>query len=337
MREPTVPASFVSALLKLAVSKGARFEDLCTRSGLDPAELEDSDSRVPLSKYVVLMRVGKELCHDPALALHFGEEVDMADLTIVGLVGRPTGRTGEDDFAEFNRYAPLALDFGQGWKRFEIKRIEGQLWMIDHRPNPNSFPEFTESFFARAVCGVRRRFGNAGFIKALHVTHSAPAYLAEYDRIFRMPVVFDSERNAMRISDDFWASVKDALPSRVVSEVLTAHADVLLEKLERSQTMRGRVESVLMAVLPAGEGSLDAVSARLGIGRRTLFRKLKAEGATFKGVLDELRQRLAHQHLGEGKNVNETAYLLGFSDPASFSRAFKRWTGTSPGNRSSRG
>jgi AraC-like DNA-binding protein len=91
-----------------------------------------------------------------------------------------------------------------------------------------------------------------------------------------------------------------------------------------------------MAVLPAGESSMDGVSARLGLGRRALFRKLKAEGVTFERILDELRQRLAHQHLGEGKAVNETAYLLGFSDPASFSRAFKRWTGTSPRNREAR-
>src|SRR5687767_687244 len=102
MREPTVPASFVSALLKLAVSKGARFEDLCTCSGLETAELKDPDARVPLSKYVLLMRGGQELCHDPALALHFGEKVDMAELTIVGMVGRPTGRTVEEDVAEFN-------------------------------------------------------------------------------------------------------------------------------------------------------------------------------------------------------------------------------------------
>lgn len=332
MREPTVPASFASALLNLAVAKGARLEDLCRCSGLETEELKDPDARVPLSKYVLLMRAGQELCHDPALALHFGEEVDMAELTIVGMVGRPAGRTVEEDVAEFNRYTPLVLDFGGGRTRFELARIDGQLWMIDHRPNPNDFPELTESFFARAVCGVRRRYGDAGFIRALHVTHPAPSYRAEYDRIFRIPVTFDSGRNAILISEDFWSKAKAALPPRIVAEVLTAHADVLLEKLERSQTTRGRVESVLAGMLPAGEGGMDAVARRLGLGRRTLLRKLKNEGATFEQVVDELRQTLAHQHLGEGRNVSETAYLLGFSDPAAFSRAFKRWTGTSPRN-----
>jgi AraC-like DNA-binding protein len=58
---------------------------------------------------------------------------------------------------------------------------------------------------------------------------------------------------------------------------------------------------------------------------------LKTEGLTYAQVLDELRHRLALHYLsGKKVSVNETAYLVGFSDPASFSRAFKRWTGTSP-------
>ena len=336
MREPTVPASFVSAFVELAVLKGARRRELLARGGLDGLELSDPDGRLPLSKYAALMRAAQDLCRDPALALHFGEEVDMAEVTIVGMVGRPAGRTMEEDVAEFNRYAPLALDF-PGETRFEITRIEGQLWLIDRRPNPNDFPEFTESFFARAVCGIRRRFGSANFIKAVHVTHPAPSYREEYDRIFQIPVVFDSERNALMLSGDFWLTVKSALPSRLVSEVLTAHAEGLLEKLERSQTMRGRVESVLMTTLPAGEAGMDAVAAELGLGRRTLLRKLKDEGTTFERLLDELRRKLAEHHLGAGRPVNETAYLLGFSDPAAFSRAFKRWTGTSPGEKRSSG
>ena len=65
--------------------------------------------------------------------------------------------------------------------------------------------------------------------------------------------------------------------------------------------------------------------------RDPLYRRLKAEGTTFETVLDGVRHRLALDYLGAGKvSINETAYLVGFSDPAAFSRAFKRWTGRSP-------
>jgi AraC-like DNA-binding protein len=67
------------------------------------------------------------------------------------------------------------------------------------------------------------------------------------------------------------------------------------------------------------------------MSRQTLFRRLKAEGTTFEAVLDELRRRSALHYLcAKQLSVNATAYLLGFSDPSAFSRAFKRWTSSSP-------
>jgi AraC-like DNA-binding protein len=86
-----------------------------------------------------------------------------------------------------------------------------------------------------------------------------------------------------------------------------------------------------MPILHTGEVSMDAIAAKLGQSRQTLYRNLKAEEVTFEQVLDALRHKLALHYLaGKKVSVNETAYLVGFSDPASFSRAFKRWTGTSP-------
>jgi AraC-like DNA-binding protein len=76
---------------------------------------------------------------------------------------------------------------------------------------------------------------------------------------------------------------------------------------------------------------METVASKLGFSRQTLLRKLKAEGVTFERVLDESRHKLALHYLGDQKiSVNETAYLVGFSEPAAFSRAFKRWTGSSP-------
>jgi AraC-like DNA-binding protein len=67
------------------------------------------------------------------------------------------------------------------------------------------------------------------------------------------------------------------------------------------------------------------------MSRQTLFRKLKAEGTTYEKILDDLRHQIALHYLsGKKVSVNETAYLVGFSEAAAFSRAFKRWTGKSP-------
>ncbi len=112
---------------------------------------------------------------------------------------------------------------------------------------------------------------------------------------------------------------------------MSARAEELLKSLESSKTMRGRVENLLIPILHTGEVRVDIIAGNLSLSRQTLFRKLKAEGITFEKVLDELRHRLALHYLnGKKVSVNQTAYLVGFSEPAAFSRAFKRWTGSSP-------
>src|SRR5262245_3703170 len=87
MREPTVAASAVRALLDFAVSRGASRETLAERSQLDPADLKDGDRRIPFAKYVALMRAGQALCGDPALALHFGESVPASEFSLGSQVG----------------------------------------------------------------------------------------------------------------------------------------------------------------------------------------------------------------------------------------------------------
>lgn len=335
MPEPTIAAGFARALMELAVKKDASRKALAERSGIDPEDLRDQDNRIPFAKYVALMRAGKELANDPALALHFGEAYDMTELLIVGLIGEAC-ETAAGAFAQLDRYnrlvADIDLDDGAAGKRLVLSRAGGELWLIDTRRNPNEFPELTESSFARMVCSAHRMPGGRQLIKKIHVTHAAPAYRAEYDRIFQVPVIFESGKNALLMTSDSFLTFKNPSPSnRYVFGVLSERAEALLKELESSKTARGRVEHLLMPVLHTGDASMDMIAGKLGLSRQTLFRKLKAEGTTFEKVLDELRHRLALDYLsGKKVSVNETAYLVGFSEPAAFSRAFKRWTGASP-------
>ena len=202
MTRPTIAAGFARALMDLAVMKGADRAALVERSQIASDELLDQDNRVSLEKYVSLMRAGQELAGDPALALHFGEAFDMAELSIVGLLGGAC-ETAAAAFVQLNRYSRLVVDVDGVTKgdRFVLSHIGGRLWLNDARRSPNDFPELTESTFARMVCSARR-FGAAQFVTAVHVTHAAPAHRAEYDRIFQIPVTFESDRNALQMSED---------------------------------------------------------------------------------------------------------------------------------------
>ncbi len=334
MPDPTIAAGFARALMDLAVSRGADRTVLGERSGIDPEQLQDPDNRIAFASYVALMRAGQALTGDPALALHFGEAFDMAEISIVGLLCMASETAGEA-FAQLNRYERLIADVDglTSGPRLVLERSAGQIWLVDTRDNPNEFPELTESGFARMVCTGRRMPGQRQLIEAVHVPHAPPPYRDEYDRIFQLPVIFNSDRNAMMMIDDGWLTepIVQAQPSRYVFGVLSERAQALLDRLERSTSTRGRIESLLIPILHTGDVGMQRIATMLALSRQTVFRKLKAEGTTFREILDELRHKMALHYLDAKKvSVNETAYLVGFSDPAAFSRAFKRWTGSSP-------
>lgn len=96
-------------------------------------------------------------------------------------------------------------------------------------------------------------------------------------------------------------------------------------------SFRREVEAVVEPLLASGKANIDRVAHELGVSRQTLYRRLKAEGVTFEQLLDQLRHRLALKLLRDRHlSVKQASWRLGFSDPAAFSRAFKRWTGSAP-------
>ncbi|HST36842.1 MAG TPA: helix-turn-helix domain-containing protein [Allosphingosinicella sp.] len=103
------------------------------------------------------------------------------------------------------------------------------------------------------------------------------------------------------------------------------------EMARKEDGFRKRVEAELEHRLADGPPGIDIVARALGCSRQTLYRRLKAEGVTFASVLDDLRRRRALKLIRDPMlQVRTVGYDLGFSDPAAFSRAFKRWTGLSP-------
>jgi AraC-like DNA-binding protein len=327
--QPTCSAAFMRALLDFAVSRGASRAALLANAELGEADFADLDARLPFARYEALMRAAKTLTGDAALALHFGEHVQIAEVSIVGLIGR-AAETMQDAFTQLSRYVRLIVDVPlNGERRFEFQRRESGLWFVDCRADPNDFPELTESAFTHIVTPPRLA-GVPEWVREVHVTHAAPSHRAEYDRIFRAPVRFEQPWNALRVEEAI-VTHRIALLPRYVFGVLTERAVALMAALEQEGTARSQVERLLIPVLHTGEGNIESVASKLGVTRQTLWRNLKAEGVTFEQVLDELRHKMALEYLAAGKvSVHETAYLVGFSDPAAFSRAFKRWTGKSP-------
>jgi len=128
----------------------------------------------------------------------------------------------------------------------------------------------------------------------------------------------DAERPFLTENAKMWSFFEPSLRRR-------------LADLDRTASMVERVRSALLETLPAGEVSMKVVGWRLGVGTRTLQRRLSEEGTSFQKTLDSVRSSLADHYLRKTvMSSAEIALLLGFEDANSFVRAFRGWTGTTP-------
>jgi AraC-like DNA-binding protein len=169
---------------------------------------------------------------------------------------------------------------------------------------------------------------------ALKVAHASfrhrPGDVAEFEEVLRCPV-------RTRASWDGWALSRSAarLPLRrrdpVLRRWLEQQAAEILARLPASGGVCDEVRRALSAQVAAGELQLEVVARRLATTPRTLQRRLARAGTTFEALCDDARRQAAETYLSDPTlTVAEVTYLLGYSEPAAFHRAFKRWSGSTP-------
>ena len=331
MLESTIAAGFVKAFIEFSVEKGANRTQLLNSAGISDEALQNVENRIPLSNYLSLVEEAKVHCREPALALQFGETPLAAEMSIVYLICRSV-RTVQEALEQINRYSQLAfdadgLDESQG---YVIKHDNGGAWIELTQSVYKKYPQLVESALARIVSGASEYFRGKPFALEVHLTHPPCDYISEYQRIFKVPVMFNSQRNAVLVEPAF-LSYEISPHSDYVFGILSKHAEAMLTQLKKNKSMRGRVESILIPILHKGSIEMSNVADELNLTTQTLYRRLKDEGVNFEQLVDQLKHKMALHYLGERQvSIKEATYLLGFSEPSAFSRAFKRWTGVSP-------
>lgn len=117
-----------------------------------------------------------------------------------------------------------------------------------------------------------------------------------------------------------------------LSQVIVRHAEGLLAALpDPSDSFANRLRRLISAQLASGGATLTAAAHALKLGERSLQRRLADDGLTFDAIVEEVRRELALRYLADpALAIGEIAYLLGYSEPSAFHRAFRRWTGRTP-------
>ena len=179
---------------------------------------------------------------------------------------------------------------------------------------------------------MRASAGVAMPLETVDFTFPAPSRTETYARIFGCPVKFGQPRAALVMKREALSEPVTHADAILLS-VLEDHADRLIAETPKlDQGLESKVRAVLRNEMKGGTVSAEQVAKRLGLSARTLQRRLDACSTSYAEVLANERLAVAEGYLKKGEiSLDEIAWLLGFSEQSAFARAFRRWTGKSPG------
>jgi AraC-like DNA-binding protein len=327
MNEPTSLASWTRALRKQLDALGLDSEALCREAGLDPQWMDDPNARYPLSATTRLWALAVQASGDPALGLRVSRFVSPTTFHALGYALVASGSLREV-FERIVRYHPVVSDAlelqltrTEDCYRFNLKVPAGC---------PTPAYEAIDAFAAIYVRTCRNRLGRDYAPLAVYLCRPEPADPSPWHKVFRSPVWFAQDQDCLEFGlHDFDSHLDDANPE------LAEHNETVLKRTMaqlQPLTWERKVREAIEAQLPEGEPSAERIAQALHLSLRSLQRHLADEGCRFDTLLNECRENLALLHLRDPQcSLGEISYLLGFADASSFSRAFKRWTGMTPG------
>jgi AraC-like DNA-binding protein len=289
--------------------------------------LDDPDARIP---HVVALAVWREAARwsgDDAFGIHTAEQIRPGAFDVLDYATRCSATLGAG-LKCLVRYHRILHDAA-------VVRlsVEGERASLTHAlpRDGTGLPRHTAEFIVAAWLVVARQATGVDLVPLeVSFCHQAPSDLTEHGRVFRAPIAFERPTNGLvlpRASLD--TPLVDA--DRGLCAVLERHMQDLLAKAPAATAFSDRVRQVVAGMLIHGGADAETVAGRLKMSRRTLQRRLQADGTSFRGLVDSLRRDLAMRYLCEREvAIAEVAFLLGFSEASAFHRAFRRWSGTTP-------
>lgn len=216
---------------------------------------------------------------------------------------------------------------------YQLKSSSNAASFILYSNNPFlKFGDRVQEFIVFGILAVMRRITAKEFYPLeIRFGHPAPPDRQSIARVSGCTIVFDAEETEIMISP---ATLGLPVPTYDPSLLgyLKDYGDGLLQQLGPSELdLRAQIEALLVDNLPERFLPANEVAASLGMSHRTFTRRLSAVGLSFSAIADELRSNLAKTYLAQSETpISEIAFVLNYSDQASFTTAFKRWTGATP-------
>lgn len=300
---------------------------LQARAGLRDKDLQDPDARVPVSSFVELWRELLRARPEPDLGIRFGAVTHAQQLGLIGYLMMHSVDL-EGALGRLVRFCRLLSEANRA-RLTEAGAVATFSWEPDARLQ--RIPQAIDWALAAVVNVVEEL--TAAKLEPREILYPYPKPAGRKAKLGgpRTRARFDCPRPALVLaSRDLRRPVTDA--DTTLGSYLEDHAETVLAALPSQRSASRRTRAAIWRRLRAGEPTLERVARELSMGPRTLQRRLSEEGTSFSVLLEELRRALATTLLEDRSlPVHEIAFLLGYSEPSAFYRAFRRWRRVSPG------
>ncbi len=321
----TVDAAATRLSFHIFAAHGVSVKTLEHSLGVTKAQLDEPDRRIPFISHHQMIKKGVELT-EPGIGLKIGAQSTLERMGIVGHIIKNCNDL-EDAGLQLIRY--FKLFFGLiDWKLIKTKTTASFIYSLK---NQSYYMQFGAEVMLSSAITIMRSLTSSSFTpKEIHFRYEVPEYVLNYHEVFRAPLKFNQNQDAILMTKD---QLKQPISNgqSYIKAILQKHADSLLANIHKSHSLKSQVQQLILTELPTGMVDIDLISKKLQMSRWTLTRKLKEEGTTFKQLLKGSREKLAQSYLKrQTESVTEIAFLLGYSEPSAFQRAFKSWTGKTP-------
>ena len=319
-------AQRILSQLELAQSLGMDRAELLTAVGLREADVSDPDNRVPVLKSVRLLQVIAVQSEDDDIGLKLGQ---LMEARKAGVVGYAMAHS-EDLHSAVQRLVRFRKILNQR-SEAEFEK-EGDRWQltITTRPLIEGFRPALDDYMAAIVGVLSELVGKRIAPAETRFIYAKPVDTSLHRELFGSNIRFGSANQVLEFWDrDVQTQLPEADPQ--LTGYLDELAQIRLDTLPNDDSFAARVRRVIWPHLSEGQPTIGAIAADLAVSSRTLQRRLREEGTSYGEVVEKLRREKAVLLLRDPNlAVYEVGYLLGYSDPSAFYRAFRRWHGRSP-------
>jgi AraC-like DNA-binding protein len=325
--------SSVPALLKYlrhAEQLGLDIPQALAAAGVQAEDLADNSKRIAGATHQRLLQHLIDVSGDPLFGLHCARFVQPGSWSVLGYIAMNCATLGEA-MSRIVPYEKLVGDMG-------VSRIEASadqvklIWSCRHETalvRRHMVEEVLASWllYARWIADMQQSPQEVWF------EHGLPAGVdsAEYSAVFGCPVRFGQTCNALIVPLAYLGMPLRQADANLL-RTLEEHALTLMAGLDDGEALPQRVKNALRLLLKDGLPRKERVAEQFNMTLRTLQRHLQQAGTSYQQILDQLRQELAeHYLLRSDLTIQDIASYLGFTEPRSFHRSFKSWTGQTPG------